>query len=217
MHCLVEFHPEARFTLIGDDCEGGWFIEQYNCPACEKMNLFLVNASNYQILGRGNYKLSTIASVIPVRPKGINRPPCPPEVPQSLAEDYIEGCMVLVDSPKASAALSRRCLQNLLRERAGVRPSNLADEIQELIDSKALPSHIIRLIDAVRNIGNFATHPMKSQRTGEILPVEPAEAELNLDVLEALFDFYFVQPTIIDRKRAAINAKLSEAGKPPMK
>ena len=49
------------------------------------------------------------------------------------------------------------------------------------------------------------------------MEVEPGEAEWNLDVLEALFDFYFVQPSILQAKLAALNAKLKEAGKPPVK
>jgi hypothetical protein len=125
--------------------------------------------------------------------------------------------MVLPDSSKASAALSRRCLQNLLREAAKVKPGNLADEIQQVIDGKSLPSQLAEAIDAVRNIGNFAAHPLKSQSTGEILPVEPEEAEWNLDVLESLFDFYFVQPAILAKKCDALNIKLSDAGKKPMK
>jgi uncharacterized protein DUF4145 len=85
------------------------------------------------------------------------------------------------------------------------------------LDQRTLPSHIAEAIDAVRNIGNFAAHPLKSTSTGEILPVEPEEAEWNLDVLETLFDFYFVQPDILQKKRAALNQKLADAGKPPMK
>jgi len=152
-----------------------------------------------------------------VRPKGLNRPPVPSEVPPEFAEDYTEACLVLADSPKASAALSRRCLQNLLREKAGVKHSNLADEIQQVLDSGTLPSHLTEVIDAIRNIGNFAAHPLKSEKTGEILPVEPGEAEWNLDVLESLFDFYFVQPAIIQKKKAALDKKLKESGQKPMK
>jgi len=36
-------------------------------------------------------------------------------------------------------------------------------------------------------------------------------------VLELVFDFYFVQPAEAQRNRDAINAKLAEAGKPPLK
>ena len=69
----------------------------------------------------------------------------------------------------------------------------------------------------MRAIGNFAAHPIKSEKTGEILSVESGEAELNLDVLEALFDFYFVQPTVVRKKKAALDEKLKEAGKKPTK
>jgi hypothetical protein len=138
-------------------------------------------------------------------------------VPALFADDYKEACLVLSDSPKASGALSRRCLQNLLREVAKVKPGNLADEIQQAVDSGGLPSSLVDSIDAIRNIGNFAAHPMKSQKSGEIMPVEPGEAEWNLDVLESLFDFYFVQPEVIRKKREALNKKLQDAGKPPMK
>ena len=134
-----------------------------------------------------------------------------------LANDYSEACLVITDSAKASAALSRRCLQGLLREAVQVKPSDLSNEIQQVLDSKTLPSYMAESIDAVRNIGNFAAHPMKSQHSGEILDVEPGEAEWNLEVLESLFDFYFVQPAILRAKRAALDAKLGEAGKPPMK
>jgi hypothetical protein len=49
------------------------------------------------------------------------------------------------------------------------------------------------------------------------LPVELGEANWNLDVIESLFDFYFVQPAIIKKKKAALNKKLKEVGKKPMK
>jgi hypothetical protein len=152
-----------------------------------------------------------------VRPKAFSRSPIPNEVPEKYAEDYREACLILADSPKASAALSRRCLQNLLREVAGVKPDDLSKEIQEVIDSGKLPSDLAGAIKAIRNVGNFAAHPNKSQRTGEIFNVEPGEAEWGLDVLEDLFDFYFVRPAKLKEKKDALNKKLKEAGKPGMK
>ncbi len=218
-HCLVEFHAEVAWRLIGKDSEGGWAIEKYLCPnpKCGKCILFLVLGQG--VLGTlGSFLgFGSVQKRIMVRPKGIARPPVPSEVPSMFAEDYNEACLVLPDSPKASAALSRRCLENLLREKARVKHGNLADEIQQVIDSGTLPSHLVEAIDAIRNVGKFAAHPIKSQKTGEILPVEPQEAEWNLDVLEALFDFYFVQPSVVKKKRAALDDKLKEAGKKPMK
>ncbi len=83
--------------------------------------------------------------------------------------------------------------------------------------ASGLPSHIASDLDAVRAVGNFAAHPQKAAATGEILPVEPEEAEWNLDVLEALFDYYYVQPALSEKKRKALNEKLEKAGKRALK
>ena len=61
--------------------------------------------------------------------------------------------------------------------------------------------------------GILETSPLTRTR----VRVEPGEAEWNLDVLEALFDFYYVQPAKHKKKKAALNKKLADAGKPPMK
>lgn len=124
---------------------------------------------------------------------------------------------MLSDSPKASAALSRRCLQNVLREAAKVKPGDLYNEIQEVLDRGTLPSQIAEGLDAVRAIGNFGAHPIKSQHTGEVMPVEPGEADWNLDIIESLFDFYYVQPALLQAKKEALNKKLGEAKKPPIR
>ena len=124
--------------------------------------------------------------------------------------------MILGDSPKASAALTRRCMQHILRNEEKVKPGNLSYEIQEAIANGNLPSHIEDQLNAVREIGNLAAHPTKDQSTGQVLPVEPGEAEWNLDVLEALFDHYFVKPAVAQKRRAAINQKLQQAGRKPI-
>jgi len=54
---------------------------------------------------------------------------------------------------------------------------------------------------------------MKSAHSGEILDVEPGEAEWSLDVLDLLFDFYFIQPALVKDTQAQLNAKLSGAGR----
>lgn len=143
--------------------------------------------------------------------------PLPPEVPKPFVEEFDEAVGVLPVSPKASAALSRRCLQRLLREKAGVQAATLDAEIQQVLDSRALPSYLADAVDAIRVVGNFAAHPIKSKESGTIIDVEPGEAEWLLDVLEGLFDFYFVQPTRLKVRRDALNAKLKAAGKPLLK
>ncbi|HUW14596.1 MAG TPA: DUF4145 domain-containing protein [Anaerolineae bacterium] len=217
-HCGVEFHPRARVISLGSDVEGEWAIQRYVCPngACSKSILYLVKGVIHQGAGAPD-RVAEVHEKRLINPTCSGRPPAPLEVPRVIAEDYAEACIVLPYSAKASAALSRRCLQHLLRDEAHVKPNTLSAEIKELLDAGELPSYIANAVDAVRNVGNFAAHPIKSERTGEIVRVEPGEAEWNLDVLEALFDFYFVGPEVLKKKQEALDAKLREAGMPPMK
>lgn len=181
-----------------------WYVRQMQCPECF--------GGIFSIRKHDNGCASEPWLV--VYPKNVPRP-VPPEVEDPYKTDFIEASTVLNDSPKASAAISRRCLQMILRDFAKAKPSDLSREIDEVLPK--LPSQLAMSVDAVRNIGNFAAHPIKSTHTGEIFPVEPGEAEWLLDVLEGLFDFYIVQPKILQDKRDALDKKLAEAGKPAMK
>lgn len=207
-HCLENFYEDWERKSIDEDAEGDWKVRHCKCPACNRL---IIQLGVYDEALR-DYSWEQL-----VRPKTISRTPLPPEVPSQFAKDYKEACLVFTDSPKASAALSRRCLQNLLKEKASTIKENLAEQIQEVLDSEKLPMHLAESLDAIRNIGNFATHPTKSRSSGEIVDVEPGEAEWNLDVLEGLFDFYFIQPEIIKQKRKKLDQKLKDVGKPPMK
>ena len=220
-HCLVDFNDGQTWwsVLLGADADNSWLLTRRHCPTCERFVFALengLNQGNFQA-GQPLARLSPVTRTFQVWPKGVSRAPISVEVPPSIADDYREACLVLADSPKASAALSRRCLQNLLRQAAGVRPGDLSAEIQQVLDAKTLPSPIAESIDAVRVIGNFAVHPIKSQSTGQIVDVEPQEAEWNLDVLESLFDFYYVLPARAKAKKDALNKKLVDANKPPVK
>ncbi|MBN3789704.1 DUF4145 domain-containing protein [Burkholderia sp. Ac-20353] len=182
------------------------------CPACGKAIIVL----RAEFKPGTKYLYADDVEPFLVYPKSTGRQPAPDEVPDQIAEDYHEACAVLASSPKASAALSRRCLQALLRDN-GFEQRDLAPAIEAALASNQLPSAISENLDAVRVIGNFAAHPMKDTSSGEILPVEPHEAEWNLDVLEQLFDFYYVQPARAQARRAELDAKLVAAGKPPLK
>ena len=127
-----------------------------------------------------------------------------------------EACLVLPFSPKASAALSRRCLQNIIRLKEGIKEGNLKTEIEKLIATNKLPSYISDNLEIIRGFGNIAAHGMEDRASGEILDVEPNEAEFLLDVLELLFDLYFVQAAKAAKMKAALNQKLTSAGQKPI-
>ena len=216
---LVEVNPTFKEIFLGTDKDGSWSFYTMVCPnsECKKIIIDLASGEAIRSHPGGQTGLGKIKERFSVKPLGSNRLPVPKEVDEKFANDYKEACLTLAFSPKASAALSRRCLQNILRDKARVKAGDLSNEIQEVITNNSLPSHLTESIDAIRNIGNFAAHPQKSRSTGEIVDVEYGEAEWLLDVLESLFDFYFVQPSLIRLKRDALNKKLAEAGKPPMK
>jgi hypothetical protein len=46
---------------------------------------------------------------------------------------------------------------------------------------------------------------------------EPGEAAWTIEVLEGLFDFYFVAPQMAVQRREALNQKLQDAGRQPMR
>jgi len=215
-HCVVEFHDKPEIKYLGKDRSAQWGIASRTCPSCNRFVLQLISGG-WRHNSMEWYPVEGDTTAVFIHPKSTARAPVPTQVDAEFAEDYNEACLVLSDSPKASAALSRCGLQHLLREKAGVKHSSLANEIQEVVDSAKLPSLLSGSLDAIRNIGNFAAHPTKSKNSGEVIAVEPGEAEWNLAVLESLFDFYFVQPDILQKKKDALNKKLADAGKPLMK
>jgi hypothetical protein len=179
------------------------------CPQCLHI---IITAEDLQgAAGRG---YESIAERL-LWPLSSMREPVPHEIPDHIAGDYTEAALVIPFSPKASAALSRRCLQIILREAGNTKTKDLNDQIEEVLPT--LPTNIAKNLDAVRVVGNFAAHPLKSQTTGEIIDVEPGEAEWNLDVIDALFDYYYVRPVLEQKKRDDLNQKLKDAGKPPLK
>lgn len=215
-HCQTSFHDNKTSGQVTFDENLFWKVEYQDCPACRQAVIEAVayttayNEHGRAIKGQERKRFF-------IHPKGSLRPNPPASVPAALAVDYIEASLVLADSAKASAALSRRCLQTLIRDVVGIKDKDLAPAIDKLLASNVLPSHLSEAVDAIRNIGNFAAHPIKSTSSGEIIDVEPGEAEWNLDVLDGLFDFYFVQPAILKAKKSALDAKLAEAGKPASK
>lgn len=159
-------------------------------------------------------------ATVRVIPRSGPFPTAPADVPGSIADDYAEANEVLPISPKASAALSRRCLQAILA-REGYANRDLVKQIEAVLSetdaSKSLPSAIRDNIDAIRNFGNFSAHPITDQTTLQVVDVEEGEAEWCLQLLQDLFDYYYVAPARAVEKRAALSAKLAAAGKPPMK
>jgi hypothetical protein len=218
-HCSVGVNVEWDETYAYvDDSENpqrGVEIAHGECPECEGL-IVKLQYGRVSIDHKGRYNVTQIEKEEPIYPRSTARP-VETEVPEPYKGEFQEACAVLNISPKASAALSRRVLQNILRQEFNIQRSSLAQEIDDFIHLSGVPSHLSGAIDAVRNIGNFAAHPLKDSNTGAIVDVEAGESEWLLDVLEALFDFTFVQPKRLEERKKKLNEKLDALGKPPMK
>jgi hypothetical protein len=132
--------------------------------------------------------------------------PQPDYVPLPVRQDYEEACAIQHLSPKASATLSRRCLQGMIRDFFGFAKSRLIDEIEALRD-KVDPSSW-ESIDAVRAIGNIGAHMEKDINV--IVDVEPEEARLLIELLESLIEDWYVARHQRQTRAAQIKAIAAE-------
>jgi hypothetical protein len=129
----------------------------------------------------------------------------PDYVPQAILADYYEACLIRDLSPKASATLSRRCLQGIIRDFWKVSKARLVDEI-EAIKDKVDPL-TWQAVDAVRHIGNIGAHMEKDINL--IIDVDPQEAGLLIGLIEMLIkDWYVVRHEREEQLRAVV--KLSD-------
>lgn len=209
-HCGIGTSPNFANRDLGTQGEGSFVTAAGNCTECHD----LIVVARWIT---GDPPFTSVSDDFVIYPLGPHTRPVPPEVTGEYAQDFREACAVVELSPKASAALSRRLLQHILREKAGITKRDLNAEIDAAIAEGDLPSDLAEDLDMIRTVGNFAAHPMKSTHTGDVVEVEPGEAAALLDLVEALLDQYFVRPARRAARRDAHNAKLSEAGKPPLK
>ena len=198
----------GRSSMFYNDGHGGHHtVEAVACPECE--GIFLTHSDMTITDGPEPGTATTSESgTFVLLPRVSSRPPIPPDVPEQYASLAREAGLILADSPRASAALSRRCLQQLLRNEAKAPPGKLFHEIEWAIADADLPSRSKRSLHALREIGNMAAHPNQGPDSDDYLEVEPGEADWTLDVLDDLFDHYFVGPALEATRQAALAAKL---------
>lgn len=141
-------------------------------------------------------------------PRGTAKPQ-PDYIPLALREDYEEACLVRDLSPKAAATLARRCLQGMIRDFCGIKKKRLVDEINALraaVEDRTAPHGVslesVDAIDHVRTVGNIGAH-MEAD-VDLIIPVESDEAQLLIELIENLFDDWYVERQVRQDRFAAI-------------
>jgi len=102
--------------------KGGYLYWQH-CPKCRE---FIIHFKPGKIIvgvvptRTAFHELSSVPrDALLLYPKFPNPPQLSKYIPEDYAKDYTEAYNVLSISPKARAALSRRCLQRLKRESRG--------------------------------------------------------------------------------------------------
>ena len=219
-HCRVAFHENWTLVASGAICFDGTNatgIEYDICPECNEPIIKVVRGpvedEDFSIDENDELILNYEKIIYPYSTEiGLSD-----DIPEKYKEDFVEALSLVNQSPKASAALSRRLLQKLLTEIAQIKGATLSIQINEFCSRSDVPSIISESVDAIRLVGNFAAHPIKDKNTGEIVQVEPGEAEWALDVLRGLFDHFFIQPARLQRRKNDLNNKLQALGKPLLK
>ena len=150
-------------------------IEMLYCPECEEVSFLAVGKENLE------------GKIIPLYPSSKAKL-FPDYVPSFIKQDYEEAYSIVNLSPKASATLSRRCLQGMIRDYWGISKKTLYDEIDALKDKVPLTQW--KAIDAIRSIGNIGAHMEKDVNT--IVDIEPNEATQLLKLIELLIDKWYI-------------------------
>ena len=212
--CLTTFFDQdkwERITIPGPgSTASNWDLFTIVCPSCRNPTISLASTEGLPVRpGRHHARV--------IYPRSARRK-IEPAVPVDLRRDYHEACEVLPISAKASAALSRRVLQEMLREQ-GYDQGKLIGQIKAVLaeqdPEKILSPTNRHVVDAIRNFGNFAAHVKRDVTSSEMIDVEPWEAEWCLEIIEGLFDEYYVKPDASEKKLQELNDKLAQAGERP--
>jgi hypothetical protein len=123
----------------------------------------------------------------------------PDYVPVQIRRDYQEACLIVQPSPKASATMSRRCLQGMIRDFWEVSKPTLKKEIDEIQDK--VDPDVWDAIESVRKVGNIGAH--MEEDVNVIIEVEPDEAALLIWLIEYLMEQWYIN-------REARRARLAE-------
>lgn len=147
------------------------------CPSCGNVSFIAEGLDNLRGINIPLYPISLAKQF-------------PDYVPKAIRKDYEEAYSILTLSPKASATLSRRCLQGMIRDfwKIDIKSGKLYDEINAIQD-KVSPAQR-KAIDALRSLGNIGAHMEKD--VNEIVEIDDGEAEKLIKLIELLIEKWYI-------------------------
>lgn len=155
--------------------------------SCLQISFYLCpNCGQYTIFAKGLGKMVSNVN-IPIRPLSSAKQ-FPDYIPKTIRNDYEEACAIVNLSPKASATLSRRCLQGMIHDFWDIKLKNLNQEITALKDK--IPIDLWSSINALRELGNIGAHMEKG--TDVIVDIDPNEAESLIKLIELLMKEWYI-------------------------
>lgn len=189
-------HWEKIDIEESDKSHVGLFFQAITCPntKCKKLWLHLSLCRAYMGHYSSNWDKDTVIQEWQLLPESEAKV-LPDYVPQPIKEDYYEACRIKDLSPKASATLSRRCLQGMIRDFWRISKRTLKEEIDAIGDK--VSEDTWESIEAVRKVGRIGAHMEKDINL--IIDVEPDEAQLLIGLIEQLIDDWYVARE--DRKK----------------
>lgn len=184
------------------------FISTFiKCPNqdCNKISLIATENKFHKYVLSGYVKGDTLRSWQLIPESKVKT--WPDYIPKAIREDYSEACLICELSPKASATLSRRCLQGIIRNVWEVKKGRLVDEIKQ-IEDKISPESL-KEINLIRNIGNIGDHMEKDVNL--IIDIDPGEARLLIELIESLIKEWYIDKHERKKRTAALEEKIKNA------
>lgn len=171
-HCgvfsQIKWHEDRALDIdnpFTDELDKGYCFAQ--CECCKEVMCFTYKLVDAYRDYWGEYIEKFNSTMLYPKQKAI---PPTKDMPEKIKEIYEEASLVLGDSPRASCALLRLALQELMiylkeniKEYCGLKIGNLKQEIEEVIKignfNKTQEEALKKTMDSMRLVGNKAVHP----------------------------------------------------------
>lgn len=150
------------------------------CPSCNRISSYIIaDGSDFN------------GEIIQINPRSIAKR-LPDYIPASIIQDYEEACLIADLSPKASATLSRRVLQYMIRDFYNIKDKRTLHQEIEAIENKISASEY-NAIMSLKSIGNIGAHPDKNEDINIIIDIDPHEAKVLLKLIEHFIESWYVK------------------------
>jgi hypothetical protein len=199
-HCHSEIEVKPHTFALGEDQDGSWQVSTSRCKVCDRLIVELCAKDG---------------CTFPVRPVSLGRPRLSADVPAQFEAEYHTACQVLAFSPESSAAISRRLLQRFLASHTTAGDLELGEQIGVVTESPEVQPYLKEALRTLALGAKIEPQSNKSLHPEALTPVEAGEADWILDVLQTLFEVYFVQPARLQRMQNALEEKVGPLAPPP--